>query len=302
MTLWIQLKLTARPEIVEPLEQTLQNNGAVSITLQDHGDQPIYEPELGTEPLWSSLLLTALFPANLDMKSLINEITTEFTKLMPCEPFPAYEYDALPDKDWEREWLKYYQPLKFHGNFWVVPSWITLSKPNAKVMRLDPGLAFGTGTHETTSLCLSWLAKNQALLQQPECKLIDFGCGSGILGIAAVILGTHRVQAIDIDPQALTATEQNAALNNLTSEQIKIFSGNEDLIAMADIIVANILFEPLIALSNDLINSLKPGGHLIMSGVLGSQVKALETHYKKWVSFEQTVHDGDWALLYGRKI
>ena len=194
-------------ESIEPdrLEEVLLRHGAQSLTLSDAGDDPVLEPEPGTAPLWSTTRMTVLFAANADFERL----RTDLRQTLAIDTLPRNRVEALTDRDWEREWLKDFMPMRFGERLWVSPDGFVVDADGAVVVRLDPGLAFGTGTHATTALCLQWLDKTEIAGK----TLLDFGCGSGILGIAGLKLGAKSVTAVDIDPQAITATWQNA-LNN----------------------------------------------------------------------------------------
>jgi ribosomal protein L11 methyltransferase len=194
---WLQLHINTSPEAAKKVDSALQKNGALSVTLADNADQPIFEPALGETPLWQETRVTGLFNADVDSKSLQERILRECK-----QAFSSSHWSILEDKDWEREWMIHYHPIQCTENFWICPSWTPVPDPKAVNLMLDPGLAFGTGTHPTTFLCLQWIAEQNFSGK----KAIDYGCGSGILGIAALLLGAEQVTGVDIDPQALLAT------------------------------------------------------------------------------------------------
>ncbi len=173
---WIQISVCVDSDTSPLLEEAFEHAGALAITFQDSADEPIFEPEMGETPLWSSTRLTALFATPVDIDHILSKVQRHFLAQRPHQLFPHWQVDKLADKDWEREWLKNYKPLEFGPGFWVVPSWLEPPEPNAQHMKIDPGLAFGTGTHETTSLCLGWLFQNRHLFNQ-ESTVIDYGCG-----------------------------------------------------------------------------------------------------------------------------
>ncbi len=181
---WLQLRLAIIPDQAEPMEDLLLGLGAVSVTFMDAEDQPIFEPDLGTTPLWQNTHLLALFEADIERQGLIDQL-----QLLWQQPLPEHQFEDIADQDWERSWMDNFQPMRFGQRLWIVPSWHDAPEPEAVNLLLDPGLAFGTGTHPTTALCLEWLDGQQ--LQ--GLQAIDFGCGSGILAIAALLLGAERV-------------------------------------------------------------------------------------------------------------
>ncbi|KZZ48496.1 ribosomal protein L11 methyltransferase, partial [Oleiphilus sp. HI0118] len=216
---WIQLKAEIKPEHIEALEEGLLAAGAVAVTMQDGADQPILEPDLGTMPVWDKTTLTALFEQDSDTQRIQQVAEDVFKVYAPNDRFPSIQVDILENEDWTRKWIENFKPISCGERLWICPSWCEPPNPDAVNLLLDPGLAFGTGTHPTTFLCLEWLDK-QTLKGK---TVVDFGCGSGILGIAALLLGAERVIAIDIDPQALTATQDNAKRNHLNKEAIECY-------------------------------------------------------------------------------
>ncbi len=292
---WLQLIADTQRENISHIEDALLNAGAVSVTLQEHipqglQEQPILEPSLGETPLWDYSRITGLFAAdcNTDQVSwLINQHTNTETVL---------RWEQLEDKDWEREWMDNYHPIQCAESLWICPSWQTPPDPQAVNVLLDPGLAFGTGTHPTTFLCMQWLAK-QALKEQ---TVIDYGCGSGILGIACLLLGAKQVTGIDIDPQALTATQENVKRNKLPLDQFPVFLPQKSRsIEAADLVIANILAGPLVELADTLLSHLKVNGKLCLSGILKEQAEKVKAAYSHQIEFEPTETKEEWVRLCG---
>ena len=286
---WLQLRLVATADRVETVEDALLAVGALSVTLADHRDVPILEPGVGETPLWPEVDLIALFDEASDRDATGAALATLLGDAAPDLP---WEY--LEDRAWEREWLQYFAPLRFGEHFWVCPSGMEAPDPGAIVMHLDPGLAFGTGTHQTTALCLEWLATH-AVAQR---DVIDYGCGSGILGVAALLLGAARVRAVDIDPQALTATHDNAGRNGI--DPARLLVGEPALLAgaeAADLLLANILAGPLIELAPRLAALVAPGGHAILSGVLATQAEAVRAAWLPWFTHLGTAQRDEWCRI-----
>lgn len=295
---WLQIKVNTHPEQAEIYEDLLLAAGCAAVTYQDTEDQPIFEPELGTTPLWSNTTITGLFAAehNLDETlALLNE--GQANHIPSGHARSAFKAEILEDKDWEREWMNHYHPMQFSENFWVCPSWRDVPDPEAVNLKLDPGLAFGTGTHPTTALCLEWLA--QADLA--EKLVVDFGCGSGILGIAALLLGAEQVIGVDIDPQALQATQDNLQRNNLETNRLPVYLPDDFPQVQADMLIANILAGPLKTLAPILAQSMKPGAKLILSGLLMNQGQDLIDHYSDWFKMDAPVQKDEWIRLTGTK-
>ncbi|PJE78788.1 Ribosomal protein L11 methyltransferase [invertebrate metagenome] len=289
---WIQIKIETHPDHTEILEDLLMEAGASAVTLQDRKDQPVYEPLPGTTPLWSNLLIIGLFDAHADMEHVI-DILKEDAGL---DPFPSYHIEIVEDRDWEREWMVHFHPICFGSRLWVCPSWKEVPKPDAVNLMLDPGLAFGTGTHPTTALCLKWLDQQEKIA---NASVLDYGCGSGILGIAALLLGAHHVTGVDIDPQALTATAENARRNNLPVEKLQVFLPQDFVPSQFDIVIANILSGPLTQLASKLAEYTKPGGQIALSGLLVDQADAINSAYSPWFIMNQPVQQDGWVMISG---
>lgn len=291
---WLKIQLhDISPQSAEHYEDALLSLGAQVVTLEDGADEPIFEPELGTTPLWQNSRLTALFAADVDAQL----VKLAFTDLMQQTetPIPAMTSDLLEDKDWIRAWMDSYHPLQFGKRLWICPSWHTPPEPEAVNLMLDPGLAFGTGTHQTTALCMRWL---DGLDLQGK-SIVDYGCGSGILGLAGILLGARYMLGVDIDPQALYATRQNAERNHITSTQYDVHLPEDTPPLQAEVVVANILAGPLIQLRDQILAHLKPGGQLALSGIIRNQVDDVVAAYAPLINDIEIAYDEDWARITG---
>ncbi len=280
----LQLRLqNCQRNQVETISDSLESIGALSITLSDSQDDPILEPALGTAPLWPTVDILALFlPA--EQRNL--------EQWLHDNAMHAGMIENLPEEDWLRVCLKDLVPQQFGKKLWICPSWINPPDPSAINVILDPGLAFGTGTHPTTALCLTWL--EQAELTDKT--MIDYGCGSGILAMAALKLGAEHVYAVDIDDQALQATQENAANNAIDPWTITL-SSPENLNASVDILLANILLEPLVQLAERFNTQLKKNGRLVVSGLLAEQAELLIDAYADVFDHQHTMYSDGWVLM-----
>jgi ribosomal protein L11 methyltransferase len=291
---WLQLRLASTRADAGALEQALLDAGALSVTLQDAGDEPVLEPGVGETPLWRDLVVTGLFRADTPMDPVLET-------LRPLPGGESAQVEILEDKDWTREWMQHYRPMRFGAGLWICPSWLQPPEPDAVNLLLDPGLAFGTGTHPTTALCL------EALSGMPLAgsRVVDYGCGSGILAIAAARLGAATVLAVDNDPQALSATRDNASRNAVAPHQLSVAApGDYDHGAWAgsaDLVVANILAGPLAALSRELCALLSPGGTLLMAGLLETQMQELVDHYAPTLTLAERSRRDEWVCLAGKR-
>lgn len=294
---WIQVKAEIKPDQIEALEEGLLAAGAVAVTMQDGADQPILEPELGTMPVWDKTTLTALFEHDTDIAEA-RRLTEEVFKIhAPDSSFPTLQTDILENEDWTRKWIENFKPISCGDRLWICPSWCEPPDPQAVNLLLDPGLAFGTGTHPTTYLCLEWLDQQDLTGK----TVIDFGCGSGILGIAALLLGAQRVIAIDIDPQALTATLDNAKRNHLKEDAIECYLPEDCPELKADILIANILAQPLYTLRDHLASLCKDSAQIALSGILKEQASDLNEHYQQCFEMNAPNFREDWSRLTGAK-
>lgn len=290
---WIQLKINTTNQYAEQFSDLLEESGAVSVTFQDTYDNPVFEPLPGETRLWGNTDVIGLYDAEIDTHQLISML--QGSPLFSDEI--TYKIEQLEDKDWEREWMDNFHPMKFGQKLWICPSWREVPDPNAVNVMLDPGLAFGTGTHPTTSLCLQWLDS----LDLKDKTVIDYGCGSGILAIAALKLGAKSVIGVDIDPQALQASRDNAERNHV-SEQLSLFLA-KDLPANleADIVVANILAGPLKELEPNIEILVKPNGLVGLSGILATQADSVYQAYQADFQLDPIVTLDEWCRITGRK-
>lgn len=291
---WIQVKLNATSENAEQISDMLmEETGALSVTFLDAKDVPIFEPLPGETRLWGETDIVALYDAETDMDLVIAQLKASSVL---DENF-AYKVEQLEDKDWEREWMDNFHPMKFGERLWICPSWREIPEPDAINVMLDPGLAFGTGTHATTALCLEWLES----IDLTGKTVIDFGCGSGILAIAAIKLGAAKVVGIDIDPQAITASKENAARNGVV-DQLELFLPQEQPENLvADVVVANILAAPLRELSSIITAHVAPGGALAMSGVLDTQALDVASYYSENFTLDAIAEQQEWCRISGFK-
>ena len=290
---WIQLRLSANEETSEKYSDWLSACGAQAVTFIDAQDTPIYEPLPGDEVIyWHNTVVMGLFDASHDMDKTI----TYLKSIHPDKNEMAYKLEQLEDKDWEREWMDNFHPMKFGERLWICPSWCEVPDPEAVNVMLDPGLAFGTGTHPTTALCLTWLDG----LDLVGKTVVDFGCGSGILSLAALKLGAKKVIGIDIDPQALQASKANAERNGV-EDRLALFLPKDQPTFKADVVVANILAGPLRELAPTIIEFVAPNGHLALSGVLEEQANILQNIYGQWCEMDAVAVQEEWVRLSGKK-
>ena len=296
---WLRAHIDLEEIDPSPVEQALIELGAVSIELSDAADDPILEPAPGATPLWPTLRISALFDSTID-DTIIRLAVAGAIEAGSSVPYMRVE--PVADQDWIENWQQTLQPMRFGQNLWICPTGTACPESDGTVIELDPGLAFGTGSHPTTALCLDWLANNVC----PGGTVLDYGCGSGILSIAALALGADRVLGIDLDEQALRATAENAA-RNLVAGQLAIARPETvhcdpkgDL--KFDLIVANILSGTLIELAAELRGFCRTGTRIALSGILTDQTKAVAAAYQPWVKFEAPIERDDWALLSGTVI
>ncbi|MDE8808684.1 50S ribosomal protein L11 methyltransferase [Aeromonas hydrophila] len=289
---WIQIRINATAKTAEKVSNMLLGRGAQAVTFMDAKDVPVYEPMPGETPLWGETEVMGLFDAETDPAPTIAFFQQIFGEDV------GYKVEQLEDKDWVREWMDHFHPMQFGERLWICPSWRGVPNPDAVNVMLDPGLAFGTGTHPTTALCLQWLDG----LDLTGKTVVDFGCGSGILGIAALKLGAARVIGIDIDPQAIQASRDNAERNGV-ADQIELYlPADQPQDVEADVVVANILAGPLRELAPLIAGHGKAGSLMALSGVLESQAPELETIYGQWFEMDPTAVKEEWCRLSGRKL
>lgn len=277
---WLQLRAHIAPEHAELLEELLTDEGAQAITLEDAVDDPVFEPERGTTPLWNQTVLTGLYDDLEGVQEMIARVREHWAAVSADDPCPDIEYEILEDRDWSREWMDGFEPMKMGQRLWIVPSWFDPPETDAVNLMLDPGLAFGTGTHPTTALCLQWLdelAVDGRLVGQ---DVIDIGCGSGILAIAALKLGATRATGTDIDPQALLASRDNAGRNGVAEQDFTLYLPEQAPEDRFNIVVANILAGPLVELAHMIAHRVAAGGFFALSGILSHQADDVMDAYR----------------------
>ena len=276
----------------ETAEEACFAAGALSVTLADAADEPVLEPAPGTTPLWRQVRVSALFPAETDAAA----VTALLAASLGLPP-PGITHETLADRPWEREWLKDFRPMRFGRRLWICPGGQRAPDPDAAVLELDPGLAFGTGTHPTTALCLEWL--DGAGIEGQS--VLDYGCGSGVLALAALRLGAASACAVDIDPQALLATSENAARNGL-QPRLTVMPAAELGTGEWDVLLANILAGPLVELAPSLARHARPGGAIVLAGMLEEQAEGVAQAYRPWFHMRMFATRDGWAVLEGRRI
>ena len=292
---FLQLTLDIGARNPGPYEDALFELGALSVTLLDAADNPVLEPAPGETPLWPTIIVRAHFPAETNATAIARELTqrTQLGALPAANPV----FESIADRAWEREWLRDFRPMRFGNRLWVCPGGQPAGAADAIVVELDPGLAFGTGTHATTALCLEWLDAGADTWLR-DASIIDYGCGSGILAVAALKLGARSAIAMDIDPQALLATQQNAERNGVV-DRVQITSDRELNGANADVLLANILAGPLVELAQLLAGRVRPRGRIALSGLLLNQAEAVAVAYQPWFDIGMTGARDGWGLLTG---
>lgn len=290
---WLQIHVETGKEHAAHAEALLESLGALSVTVEDAADEALLEPAPGETPLWKLARITGLFDADVNAPSLANAVSLGLD-----EPSARVRTAHLEDQEWERAWMDHFRPMRFGRRLWVCPR---DSEPpgeaeHATVLRLDPGLAFGTGTHESTALCLRWI--DGASLTGKT--VIDYGCGSGILAIAALLLGARHVTAIDHDPQALTAARENAVTNNVAN-RLELITPDQSFGITADIVIANILAGTLIDLASSIAGHARTEGELVLAGILSEQAPLVENAYRPMFVFDPPVTEKGWVMLHASK-
>lgn len=285
---WLQTHLTVTKEQAPLIELMLENLGALSVIMEDAADEPMLEPAPGETPLWSATRVTGLFEGDTDPEWLRSAISQSLDR----ELGGHLTLEVLEDREWERAWLDNFHPMRFGHRLWICPTGKSVDAADAVVVSLDPGLAFGTGTHPTTALCLQWLDGADLAGKQ----VIDFGCGSGILAIAALKLGAERVIAVDHDPQAILATESNARLNGVF-DRLECVISHDFQPQAADVVLANILANVLIELTPQIESLVNPGGRLVMSGILREQAADVAAAYAGQFHLDPPVDKEAWVRL-----
>lgn len=289
--MWHEISAVVAAHNADSVGDALSERGALAVTLADAADEPIFEPAPGDTPLWQATRVTGLFDAAADFESLAQSLSAEVGL-----EYGHWRHRVIQDQAWERTWMERFKPIQCGTRLWVVPSHHEVPQAADVVLRLDPGLAFGTGSHPTTALCLQAIDA----LVEPGWRVLDYGCGSGVLAIAALRLGASSALAIDIDPQALLASEDNA-LRNEVADGLQTSTPRDVAGLEFDLVLANILAGPLVQLAPMLTAAARPGAKLVLSGILESQIDAVDAAYKDaFAMSEPMLHDG-WACLVGAR-
>jgi len=289
---WLQLRFTVGRDDAERLADALEDLGAQAVTFQGAGSDSLFDQVDESPTLWASTSLTALFGADVDLDGLLQGLRSS----LGGSPLPAHEASLLADQDWNRAWMDRFKPMRFGERLWVVPSWHTPPRPDAVNLVLDPGMAFGTGTHPTTALCLQWL--DGARLAGKT--VLDYGCGSGILAIAAVRLGARRAIAVDIDPQCLEVTRENARRNGV-QDRIDVHLAQEWREETVEVLIANILAGPLHELAEAFSRYVRANGDIVLSGLLAPQAQACLDAYSAHFHMQPPRLADEWAMLHGTR-
>ncbi len=290
---YLKLQIQITEDQFPVLESALSRSGALSVSAEDAEDQPILEPKPGETPLWQNLTLSALFQANKNQRKVENRIKPYLSELQ----FASLVWTDLAEQAWEKAWMQYYQPVHFKENLWVGSTEHTPPAQVKATLFLEPGLAFGTGSHPTTYLCLEWLSEQELA----DKTLIDYGCGSGILMLAALKLGATLTHGVDLDPQALTATEDNAERNGIHSGFTLDLPDTFPIDTRADIVIANILANPLMELAHFLSSLIKPHGTIVLSGLLSEQAEQVKQAYLPDIQWQDQREKDGWICLVGIK-
>jgi len=286
---WHQLSVVTDEQTAPALSDFFSELGAVSVTYSDAEDEPVYEPAIDQIQVWSNTRVIALFELDADPDVVQTLVLNQFIG----QPLQQWQAEVIQDQAWERAWMEHFHPMHFAGKLWVCPSGQEIDELGQVCMTLDPGLAFGTGTHPTTALCLEWLAGHDLRNK----KIIDYGCGSGILAVAALLLGADHADGVDIDPQALEATHYNAEKNRVL-DRLSYYLPEQFDVTQADVVVANILAKPLIELSAAIAALVKPGGQLILSGILNEQAQSVADAYRaEGLQVSEPTSQEDWCRL-----
>ena len=287
---WCKVNLICNRNDVSIIEEILVANDAISISMGDEiGNNPIYEPKVGETPLWNVIEFSALFEETISREVI--------DSLLEGIPYSDLIIRKLENQNWIEKYQENFKPIKFGKKIWVVPSWSEdLKIPDTIQLKMDPGMAFGSGSHETTHLCLEYLDENPP----KRLSVLDYGCGSGILGIASLILGAAEVIAIDIDPQALIATEDNSKVNNVF-DKIQIGMPESFANVKVDILIANILANPLKNLKKTFLNLTNDNAQIVMSGIMKNQLQSIKNHYERDLEIIEVKEKNGWCLIEGIK-
>ena len=287
---WLQISFDAPSSRAAPLSELLAETGAQAVTLRDAGEEPVLEPRPGSTPLWTTTQVVGLFAGDTDAELILKRLRAA---LAP-DRIPPHRIERLEDQPWERLCMESFQPMRFGRRLWVCPTWSDPPEPESVNIRLDPGLAFGTGVHPSTELCLRWLSEEPLA----DREVLDYGCGSGILAIAALKLGAKQAWAVDRDPQALAATRRNAFENGVEN---RLVIGAPRVLesTVVTVLTANILAAPLVNLAPRFATHVRPEGRIALSGILREQSSVVLDAYRPWFEMNAPVHKAGWTLLTG---
>lgn len=288
---WQQLVCHTTSRHQDVVVDTMEAAGAVSITWQDAEDDPILEPKPGEMRLWDNLVVTALYEEDTDLRQLLLTLETNQADWQ----ISSLQQEKVEDQPWERAWMDGFQPMCFGERLWIYPSWHEIPADGSIKLLLDPGLAFGTGTHPTTALCLEWLDGQDVTGK----TVLDYGCGSGVLAIAALKLGAAHAVGTDIDPQALQATQDNAERNSINPASLHTCYPQELPQQTYDVVMANILAGPLVELAPPLLAALRSGGQLVLSGILAEQSASIQAAYQHALEDFSIIQKDDWIRVTG---
>ena len=286
---WQQISIIISGDLLDTVEALLHDLQVQAILLYDAEDQPLLEPGPGETPMWEMVKVTGLFSEDHDIDNVHLALKSHW-------PEATIIINKLADQNWTRAWMDHFKPMQFGENLWICPTHETLPDSNATVVSLDPGMAFGTGTHHTTSMCLEWLATHDV----QDKTILDYGCGSGILAIATLKLGAAKAWCVDNDPQALLATHDNANQNNINKAAIEIVLPADCPEIQVDLVIANILASALVNLAPVLTKHTTANGQIVMSGILHHQAQSVIDAYPQF-AFEQVIRQDDWVCLSAKK-
>ncbi len=288
---WQQINCHCNKSFQDEICKCMESADALSITWQDAGDTPVLEPLPGETPLWDDLIITALFAGDIDISKLQDTLEANKQRWQISKNV----IETIEDQDWERAWMEDFHPMKFGENLWIYPSWNEVPDDDSTKIILDPGLAFGSGTHPTTAMCLEWLDANPP----KGLSVIDYGCGSGILAIAAAKLGARKILATDIDKQALIATRDNMQKNHIADNAIETCfpdALNKDPV---DLLIANILSGPLVELATTFSQLCKTSGTIVLSGILEEQTNSIKEAYNEYFDNIMVAQKENWIRITG---
>lgn len=294
MQTWHKLIVSLPENYIQTVEELLEESEALAVTLESAQTEEIFEPPPGCSPLWQQTRISALFSCDINLDTIVQVLKTSIPEAASWQ----YQFEEVEEQNWQQNCQNSFKGQCYADKLWVYPSWSPPAAEHSAYVLLDPGLAFGTGAHPTTALCLEWLAKNII----PGQVVMDYGCGSGILAIAAIKLGAKKAIGVDIDPQAIEATRENARRNQITENQLESFlieanPAQNFYHQQVDVLIANILANPLITLAETFSQQVKKGGYLVLSGILTSQIEIVAKSYQPWFIIETTQCREEWASI-----